>query len=205
MIIYGWTTLKSTKESGQFHCPTCRSSQGYYWKKANRFFTLYFIPLIPLGSAGEYIECQSCRGTYHIDVLSHAPAVDNRARFASVRRILVLTMSEAGRTQAENVHALCDAFTRVTGDNTTEQEVRTELHQAHQANADLATFARQQSSDLSDEGKGVVLQTAMEVLTAGGRLNEYDKQALRKLGQGMGLTADWVESAISPNQRMIGG
>src|SRR5665213_3307098 len=111
MIIYGWTTLKSTKETGQFHCPECRSSQSYHWKRANRFFTLYLIPLIPLGSAGEYIECLSCRGTYKVDVLSYDPEGDRQTRFAAVRRILVLTMFSAGRTQNENINALCDAYT----------------------------------------------------------------------------------------------
>ena len=32
--------------------------------KVTKFFTLYFIPLIPLGSAGEYVECQTCKGTF---------------------------------------------------------------------------------------------------------------------------------------------
>jgi hypothetical protein len=205
MIIYGWTTLKSTKETGQFHCPQCRSSQGYHWKKANRFFTLYFIPLIPLGSAGEYIECLSCRGSYKTEVLSYDPGGDQQTRFAAVRRMLVLTMANAGKTGPENINALCDAYSRITGDSAMDQEIRTELWQAQEAKADLATFARQQSTDLSVDGKGVVLQTAIEVLSPQHQLNEQDRRTLRQLGQGLGLATDWVESTISPNQRLIEG
>jgi hypothetical protein len=49
----------------------------YHHKRATRFFTLYFIPLVPLKDLGEYVECQTCTTAFdpavkHVRV---APAV----------------------------------------------------------------------------------------------------------------------------------
>ena len=49
---------------GQFFCPQCAGPRSYKHKKVTTFFTLYFIPLIPLGRKGDYVECQSCKNTF---------------------------------------------------------------------------------------------------------------------------------------------
>ena len=53
----------------EFFCPQCGPGSTFKWRRIRRFFTLYFIPLIPLDKLGEYIECQGCNGTYDIQVL----------------------------------------------------------------------------------------------------------------------------------------
>ena len=50
-----------------------RGQSKYSHQRADRFFTLFFIPLIPLGKLGEYVECESCKGTFKPEVLSYDP------------------------------------------------------------------------------------------------------------------------------------
>jgi len=76
-IIFGTRGVRSTVKEGKFHCPQCNTDKGYKHKKVTQFFTLYFIPLIPLGNKGEYVECQSCRNTFIERVLSiQQPTID---------------------------------------------------------------------------------------------------------------------------------
>lgn len=63
MIIYGTKTLTSTRGEGTFNCPRCGMGKPYRHQSSDRYFTLYFIPLIALRSAGTYIECGSCGET----------------------------------------------------------------------------------------------------------------------------------------------
>ncbi len=63
-IIFGTRGVKSTIQEGTFLCPQCQDFTPYKHKKVTKFFTLYFIPLIPLGSQGTYVECQHCRNTF---------------------------------------------------------------------------------------------------------------------------------------------
>ncbi len=69
LIIFGRRGVTGTKGQGTFQCPACQTDQPYAHKHVRRFFTLYFIPLIPLGTVGEYVECGRCKGTFKPAVL----------------------------------------------------------------------------------------------------------------------------------------
>lgn len=85
LIIYGWRTLESHAEQGQFNCPICRANRPYTLTKLNRYFTLYFIPIIPLGTVAQAVECHACRRQFEVDVLSSGPAGGSMERlFATV-------------------------------------------------------------------------------------------------------------------------
>lgn len=76
MIIWGWRSVTSTASRGEFYCPQCQGYMAYAEKSVRRFFTLYFIPLIPLNSLGEYIECESCKETSALT----PPRIEGRTR-----------------------------------------------------------------------------------------------------------------------------
>src|SRR5262245_49271137 len=96
LIIFGTRGVTTTEASGDFHCPSCDEKKRYEHKKVRRFFTLYFIPLIPLDTVGEYVECRSCAGTFKPSALSYDPKGDEKkleAEFhAAVKRVMVLMM-----------------------------------------------------------------------------------------------------------------
>jgi len=74
MIIWGWRTLTSTVFRGTFFCPDCAQQRPYSRRRMRRFFTLYFIPLFPTKTLGEYIECDACTSTYKETVLEYQPS-----------------------------------------------------------------------------------------------------------------------------------
>lgn len=73
MIIFGTRNRFKTLGTGGFYCPHCQTQRNYEHKQAKRYFTLYFVPLIPLGDLGEFVECQTCHMTYTADVLTMKP------------------------------------------------------------------------------------------------------------------------------------
>jgi hypothetical protein len=64
MIIFGARSMESVRSTGIFNCPRCGPSKPYQHKSVNRWFTLYFIPVIPMGSVGAYVQCAQCGATY---------------------------------------------------------------------------------------------------------------------------------------------
>jgi hypothetical protein len=76
MIIFGHKTTASITASGVFFCPRCRTSQGYYRYLHRRWFTLYFLPVLPLGHVGEEVECQGCFSRFLPDGLTGPPNQD---------------------------------------------------------------------------------------------------------------------------------
>lgn len=67
-IIFGWP--KRTKEYGPTvpdHCDNCDNSAYFFLFKERRWFSLFFIPLIPLGFATRYLLCSVCQAGYEIE------------------------------------------------------------------------------------------------------------------------------------------
>ena len=77
-ILFGMRSRTTSVDSGRFHCPNEGGDRPYVRLSARRWFTLFFLPVIPLGRGDEWVRCQSCGAEYDVDALSHSapPAGD---------------------------------------------------------------------------------------------------------------------------------
>lgn len=90
IIIWGWRAVKTVIGTGEFYCPRCGVDTPYQHLKLRRWFTLFFLPLIPLQVLGTCIECTRCKGQYTEAVLAaptlgifeHHQGLANRAAVA---------------------------------------------------------------------------------------------------------------------------
>ncbi len=74
IVFFGSRARTSVVGSGRFHCPQCGGEERTYdHKRVRRWFTLYFIPLIPMNVVGEFIHCRACDGTFKHEVLAWRP------------------------------------------------------------------------------------------------------------------------------------
>lgn len=69
MIIWGSCGKEKTLARTDFFCPKCRGDTVGAHVRVSRYFTLYFIPLFPTSTLGEYIRCEDCQGEYNLSVL----------------------------------------------------------------------------------------------------------------------------------------
>ncbi len=93
IIIWGSRGLTSDLEDGRFYCPRCDGEVRYRLKQVTPYFTLYFIPLFPMGSGQRYVECQICQGNFREEVLDLEPPSHDSSRdadkvLATIRRDL---------------------------------------------------------------------------------------------------------------------
>ncbi len=86
LILFGTRPRETDLGKGEFYCPACsvarEDKRVYKRKQVRNYFTLYFVPIIPLGDADEYVICQHCG-------VAHPPDVLER-EFIPKRRILPL-------------------------------------------------------------------------------------------------------------------
>lgn len=67
-IIFGWP--KREKEYGEctvMDCPRCNNRTYWHLLKQRRWFSLFFIPILPLGFADKYLFCEICACSYELD------------------------------------------------------------------------------------------------------------------------------------------
>jgi hypothetical protein len=68
-ILFGTRGITLTQQSGTFQCPQCGPQAPFSQKGIRRFFTLFFVPVIPLNQVAAYVECHRCRGQFDVNVL----------------------------------------------------------------------------------------------------------------------------------------
>lgn len=70
MIIFGFSTKQKAKTAGQFHCPVCQTDRTYAELRHSRRFTLFFIPVLPLGSSSTgRVICTNCGSEFSESVV----------------------------------------------------------------------------------------------------------------------------------------
>ena len=70
LIIWGVRVFFHTAGQGAFCCPRCGADRRYRRRSGRRFFTLFFVPIIPLSKVGEHVQCATCRTRYHPEALT---------------------------------------------------------------------------------------------------------------------------------------
>lgn len=75
MLIFGWRNRTKHLGGGTFHCPVCNAARQYEHVEARRWFTLFFVPIIPAKRLGEFVRCLTCKVTLDPVVL-HDRAIE---------------------------------------------------------------------------------------------------------------------------------
>ncbi|MEM6296322.1 MAG: zinc ribbon domain-containing protein [Myxococcota bacterium] len=196
MIIFGTRTTNPKTGAGVFNCPRCGPQRQFTHRKAKRWFTLYFIPVIPLGTAGEFIECDACGESFGTEVLSYDPAAERAEMVDRMRRLSVLAMIFAGRYQPDNVAALRAALQAMTNEFVHEEAVHQDVQLAQQAQAQLEPVFQSQTQDFSADGKTALLQLILSTLAPTRQVQAQDHQIVHRAAAAMAVPADIAEAQI---------
>jgi WD40 repeat protein len=73
MLIFGSKSEETPFEAGTFHCPNCQVQCSYRRTSSRRWFTVFFIPVFPLGGANDLTECQTCFQKFQTAGLTSLP------------------------------------------------------------------------------------------------------------------------------------
>lgn len=113
IIIWGLRIVWSTIATGVFHCRTCGGDRNYRHRTGRRFFTLFWIPIIPLNRVGEHIQCQTCKTRYVTEVLLQPTVAAMQVAVTDGVRAMAAVMLQAG--DISSVAARAKAIQIVSG------------------------------------------------------------------------------------------
>ena len=69
LLIFGLSVYFRTVAQGMFHCPACGGDRKYRRRAGRRWISVFFLPVIPLNSLGEAVECRECKTRFNNSVL----------------------------------------------------------------------------------------------------------------------------------------
>jgi uncharacterized tellurite resistance protein B-like protein len=203
MIIWGSRGVTSSRATGMFYCPQCDQQRSYDHKQIRRFFTLYFIPIIPLDTVADYVECQFCKGTFKDAVLSYDPRAQQEAfrrEFEyALQRAMVLTMladGEAGQTELQAFASLGKSY-GLPGLDPSQVQVL-----VAKATTDRRSLAQQLgplSAQLNAAGKERLLEAAVRMAAADGTLQPQELEILESIAKALGVSSAHLKGIVSEN------
>ena len=189
-IIWGSRGITKTNSRGVFYCPECELDRPYADKSVRRWFTLFFIPIIPLNDLGSFIECQICQSTYAHRVL-RIPTTAQAQAIAEIaaRRTLVGTALADG--QVSRIESTCAIQlarmwrTTYTSDNFT-SDISEFSHSA------LVESLRVFSRIANEHGKAQLLKVAMLVAYVDGDFHDAEIDIIHNIAFQLDVPASYL-------------
>lgn len=192
MIIFGTRGVTYKKESGDFHCPGCSDKTAYKHKRVRRFFTLYFIPLVPLDLLGEFVECEKCKDTYKLEILEFDPETQQQewraAYHDAVLQVMIAMMLADSAIEQSEIDTVRTIYHRITEREISEQEVRQQIDLMRTASTDLLETVQRIGMSLNESGKEQVIQAAFLVGFADGVFDDFEKKVLVDVANALNMT-----------------
>jgi hypothetical protein len=195
VIIFGLSVFFfGSVAEGAFHCPQCGGDRAYKQKIGRRWFTLFFVPVIPLNKVAEVVQCGTCNTRYQPGVLS----VPTTGQLAAAQPVAIGAAASlvlrAGGPASPAARARAIEAVRLAGGGYGDAEMDAELAQPIQAVQQRLADA---GGPLAPEARERVLAEAARVALADGPLTADERQALGGVGQALNLTAAQFHGVIA--------
>ncbi len=194
-IVWGWRTRLSVKESGTFFSPATRMDGPYDLVVARRWFTLFWIPLIPLSVVGTYVRCGVTKRLFDPQVLSNPTNEEFTAQLAGgLREVLAAVLMADEVAGAEERRVAVELGSRqIPGYN--DETLVADLQRVGQSPLDERL--RYLSEALTTLGKEQLLSTAAAIMAAEQVIDPRTDQRVRSIGEALGMSPPHVHGVIT--------
>ena len=218
MIIFGTGPVRSTIQSGNFNCPQCERSVPYRHRKVTKFFSLFFIPIFPIASPMEYVECGSCNSTFIPRVLGggsqttsvgagttkavstgEAPQEDDFMAIyeKAIRHCMVMVMLADGVIDENEKIQVQKIINKFGHNDLTMEQLEGYIEQVKTENQDVATYLKKVGPSLNDHGKDTIIKVALSVADADGHVDKSEIETITKMSNAMDMSASHLKRVMN--------
>ena len=202
LIIFGLRVLYRTLGQGVFHCRRCGGDRHYRLRSGRRWFTLFFLPVIPLNKLGEHVQCTTCRTRYVADVLSQPTTAQMQAALPAGMRAAVAAMLRSG--DPASPVARRRAIEAVIGLGVPDYDddmLAADLGQPPDA---LRPALGRVGAQLTVQAREWYLADIIRIAMADGPLIDGERQAALAIGIDLGMTQAQVIGVIAMTEESAG-
>jgi hypothetical protein len=199
LIIFGLRVFYHTIGQGVFHCRKCGGDRQYRHRAGRRFFTLFFIPVIPLNKVGEDVQCTTCKTRYVTDVLRLPTAAQMQAALPAGMRAAAMVMLHAGDPGSLAARQAAVAAIQGAGEpGFADAGLLSEVPQSAEATGHALGQVAQQ---LTPDAREWFLAQVVRIGTADGPLTERERQAAYAVAAGLGMTQAQAVGVVTLAER----
>ncbi|NLD75737.1 MAG: hypothetical protein GX643_03625 [Acidimicrobiales bacterium] len=199
LLVFGFKIRLSTTASLVFFCPSCGGDRAGSRRSARRWFTLFWIPVVPLKSVGEVVECETCHTRFDPTVADRPTTADLHDVLSTAVRVLnAMLVRTAEPTDGPAAEAIRNAAVA---------QVRTAIPEYDHVtlSSDVASldpalagqYVGPLDEGLAVGGKELLLSDLVRVTLAGGTITPDQRRVIDHAGRGLGLTPAHVTGIVT--------
>jgi hypothetical protein len=199
LLIWGLRVFYRTTGQGVFHCRRCGGDRQYRLRSGRRFFTLFFIPIIPLNKVGEHVQCLTCKTRYHTSALAAPTAEQMQAALPAGMRAAASALLRAG--DQGNPAARRKAIEAITGAGAQGYDEGALDRDLAQPFEYVAPALNQVGAQLAVQAKEWFLAEVVRIGMADGPLSDSERHAAQGVAGDLGMTQAQAYGVISMTER----
>src|ERR1700690_2211805 len=116
LLIFGTRARAKAVSTGEFFCSHCGADRSYVLQEFRRWFTLFFVPLFPIGKViGRNVKCSTCGTTFTVDVLNTPTSAAFSENLGGATRVAAVSMLAAGDRSNAPARAAAIEASRTSG------------------------------------------------------------------------------------------
>jgi hypothetical protein len=202
LIIFGLRVLYRTLAQGVFHCRRCGGDRQYRLRSGRRWFTLFFLPVIPLNKLGEHVQCTTCRTRYVRDVLGQPTTAQMQAALPAGMRAAVSAMLRAGDPASPVArHRAIEAVIGSGVPDYDDDMLAADLGQPLDA---VRPALSQVGAQLTIQAREWYLADVIRIAMADGPLTDGERHTALAIGIDLGMTQAQVIGVIAMTEESAG-
>ena len=198
LLIFGLSVYFRTVGEGDFHCPSCGGDRHYRQRVARRWFTLFFLPVIPLNRVGEVIECAACRTRFNLGALRLPTAQQMATALPMAMRAAAVTVLSAGDPSDSGARARAVEAVRGYGAEDFDDEMlQADLAEPLDGSGEVIAQA---GAQLTTEAREWFLAQAVRIALADDAIGGGERQALHLVASRLGMTPAHTVGVIATTE-----
>ena len=203
LLFFGWRPRSKTVDTGIFHCPREGGDRGYELKESRRWFTLFFIPVIPLNELGDFVECAGCKSTFYPSVLEERTSgqIQDITTIA-IRHVATAMLHADGTVDPLEREAALTVVQRFASTPYSEADLEADLS-ALSAD-DLTDHLEELGSILSPDGRENVLTSAVYLAGSDGHVDPHEMEVARRVGRALTMSSAHIEGTVQQELARLG-
>jgi hypothetical protein len=202
LIIFGLRVFYRTIAQGTFYCRKCGGDRQYRHRSGRRWFTLFFIPVLPLNSVGEHVQCTTCRTRYVTDVLGQPTTAQMQAALPSGMRSAASAMLRSG--DPASPAARQRAIEAVIGAGTPDYNEAMLNDDLMMPFDSIRPALNKVGAQLTVQAREWYLAEVLRIAMADGQLTEGERQAALAIGADLGMTQAQVVGVVAMTEQSAG-
>lgn len=203
LLLFGMRARSKTIDEGTFYCSREGGDRPYQRKSSRRWFTVFFIPVLPLGELGEFIECASCGSTYFPSALDNPTSGEiHDATTIAIRHVVVAMLLADGEVDPNERSAALSVVARYASAPYRDDDLARDL--AELSPDDLDGHLRELAMLMNEHGRENVLTSAVYLAGSDGTVDTVELALARSIGRTLTMSSAHIEGTVQQELARLG-